>query len=79
MPVRRLKAMTVEPIGTHGVTLCIFDTHLRQNDTICLILHKRIFPKVPLRAFPFPFHTPFLTSIFTSVQSNNHNTTEERR
>lgn len=34
-----------EPLGTHGLFKAIFDGPLSQQDTICLSLYKRAFPK----------------------------------
>ena len=34
-----------ESLGTHGHMKCTFDGHIKNQDTICLSLYKRIFPK----------------------------------
>lgn len=35
-----------EPIGTHGLFKAIFNAPVKQNDTVMLILYKRVFPKL---------------------------------
>jgi pre-rRNA-processing protein TSR1 len=32
-------------LGTHGLMKCVFNDYLKPNDTICLPLFKRIYPK----------------------------------
>jgi pre-rRNA-processing protein TSR1 len=42
-----LRVKIKEPVGTHGLLKAGFSAPIKQNDTIMLILYKRVFPKFP--------------------------------
>jgi hypothetical protein len=39
-----------EPVGTHGLFKATFSAPIKQNDTVMLVLFKRVFPKFPVIA-----------------------------
>lgn len=42
-----LRAHVKEPVGTHGLFKACFSAPVKQNDTVMLVLYKRMFPKFP--------------------------------
>ena len=41
-----LRGHIKEPVGTHGLFKCLFSAPITQNDTIMLVLFKRVYPKM---------------------------------
>ena len=42
-----LRGHIKEPVGTHGLLKALFSGPISQNDTVMLILYKRVYPKFP--------------------------------
>ncbi len=42
-----LRGHITSPVGTHGLFKALFSAPISQNDTIMLILYKRVYPKFP--------------------------------
>ena len=40
-----LQGNIIQSVGDHGVMKCLFNAPIKQHDTVCLPLYKRIFPK----------------------------------
>lgn len=47
-----LRGHIKEPVGTHGLLKAVFSAPIKQNDTVMLILYKRVYPKLPLQLSP---------------------------
>jgi len=47
-----LRGHIKEPVGTHGLLKGVFSAPIKQNDTVMLILYKRVYPKLPLQISP---------------------------
>lgn len=43
-----LRGHIKEPVGTHGLLKAVFSAPIKQNDTVMLILYKRVYPKLPI-------------------------------
>jgi pre-rRNA-processing protein TSR1 len=42
-----LRGHIKEAVGTHGLFKAYFSAPITQNDTVLLVLYKRVFPKFP--------------------------------
>ncbi len=42
-----LRGRIREPVGTHGLFKAGFSAPIKQNDTVMLVLYKRVYPKFP--------------------------------
>ena len=43
-----LRGNITEPVGLHGLFKARFSAPITQNDTVLLVLYKRVYPKMPI-------------------------------
>ncbi|XP_065176403.1 pre-rRNA-processing protein TSR1 homolog [Sycon ciliatum] len=63
-----------EPLGTHGHMKCVFNRSLKAQDTVCMSLYKRIFPKWtfdPVVKSPAPVPVTFETSMDADMDDDD--------
>lgn len=60
-----------ESVGTKGLFKAIFNAPIKQNDTILLVLYKRVFPKFYVE--PEEEHVEEKNNIIIGSSGNNNN------
>lgn len=40
-----LQGNIIDSVGDHGTMKCLFNAPIKQHDTVCIPLYKRIYPK----------------------------------
>jgi len=40
-----IKGKIEESLGMHGLMKCFFNEHIKDNDTVCMHLYRRMYPQ----------------------------------